>query len=233
METNPVIAIPSYDGSVDLKTITAVTLASENYTPNLITQRSSALGNCFNRLWAAALNARTQGMPITHFAMLHADIAPEEGWLDKMLAIMETTGADVLSAIVPIKSNDGLTSTALDTGTEWRVHRFTMKQVYKMEPTFTHPKLLLNTGLMLVDFRKPWIEKIHFTIRDGMVKENGVFRPVMMSEDWGFSRDAVRLGAKLFATREVKVEHVGRSVYTNSRPWGLMEVDTINGEARV
>ena len=231
-EVYPLIAIPSYDGTCQLDTLEAVQLSSRRWEPKIVTQRSSALGNCFNRLWVTALNSRAGG--ITHFAMLHSDVIPEVGWLDKMMDIMADKGADVLSVIIPIKSTEGLTSTALDTGGRWKVNRFTMKQVHKMPATFTHPKLLLNTGLMLVDLRKPWVERVYFTIRDSIVRdESGRFRPVMMSEDWDFSRQATALEAKLWATREVSVRHVGRALYGNDSAWGSMEVDTVNGEARL
>lgn len=193
----------------------------------------SILTQSFNILWANALNHRKKG--ITHFAMLHSDIGPEVGWLDKMVALMNEHGADVLSAISPIKSPHGLTSTALDgekmgvVDWYWRPRRLTMTEIHQKYPgTFTHENLLLNTGCMLVDIRKPWVEQICFRFENAMLPHpfiEGALLPACVPEDWAFSRDAKKLGAKLFATREVKLYHEGTIRYSNDIPWGDFETD--------
>ena len=45
--------------------------------------------------------------------MLHDDVVPEAFWLDKLIAELELHSADVMSAVVPVKSGNGLTSTAV------------------------------------------------------------------------------------------------------------------------
>ena len=46
--------------------------------------------------------------------MLHADVEPEEGWLDKAIEEMEARDLDLLGVVVPIKDLQGLTSIALE-----------------------------------------------------------------------------------------------------------------------
>jgi hypothetical protein len=117
---------------------------------------------------------------------------PERFFLDKMVDLMEKTGADVLSAVIPIKSQEGMTSTALDEPVgdmplEWRVKRLTMREIFeKYPPTFTTDTLLVNTGLMLVDLQKPWVfdESLVFTIRDKILRYRGQRVPAIVPEDW-------------------------------------------------
>ena len=192
----------------------------------------SSSANClgFNKLWIEALNQRPK---FTHFLMLHSDIVPMgEHWIDKLVALMEKTGADVLSVVSPIKDEKGFTSTALDepVGTQisqrWRVRRLTMHEVFKRPPTWTEPKLLINTGVMLVDIRKPWVDKIHFHFDDDIIVDaKGRKRAVCFPEDWNFSRDARNLGASLWATREIPIQHFGPSAYMNTEPWGTKVTD--------
>ena len=188
---------------------------------------TAGLPKAFNILWAGALEARAKG--VSHFAMIHSDIAAERFWLDKMGEIMTRVGADVLSVVSPLKSHEGLTSTAIDTENRFKVKRFSLHEIHAMEPTFTRPGLLVNTGLMLVDMRKPWVEKMHFYFDDQIIDGRATSSP----EDWNFSRDARALGASIWATREVQLQHFGPAAYSNAHPWGTLKTDTYNGSALV
>lgn len=235
---NVMLASPSYDGRIEQAVLDAIIRATKdpNVKNYIQTVNCSSLTRVFNTLWATALTDKKH-KGLTHFAMIHADIAPEPWWLDKMLAIMEKTGADVLSAIVPQKTTQGLTSTAFDLETKtgddpfdhWKIQRLTMQQAFKeFEPTFTRPDILLNTGLMLVDMRKDWVREIVFRFENDILEQpDGKLRPVEISEDWYFSREAKKRGAKLFATREVKVYHLGATAFPNHYAWGTVEVDPI------
>lgn len=217
------IGIPTYNGQVMMDTLSALQGATNTHQAVHAKSQSSLLTYAFNNLWAMALN-----MKVSHFCMLHADILPEDGWLDKMMDIMITHEADVLSAIVPIKTNAGMTSTAIDdTGDKWRVRRLTMHQIYDMEPTFTAPDLLINTGLMLVDMRAPWVHDMWFRFEDHIANEGGKRVAKNMPEDWLFSRDARAHGARIYATREVKLDHVGSAKFTNTVPWGAARTDNV------
>lgn len=171
---------------------------------------------------------------MTHFCLLHDDVVPEPLWLDKMMSIMLEKKADVLSGIIPIKDDRGLTSTALDvpvgaSDPAWRVRRLTLNELYeRYPPTFTDEKILLNTGLMLIDLRNPWVEKIWFAFEDRIIpnpQKEGEFMAVGLSEDWYFSRRARELGAKLYATREIRIQHTGVRDYPNNVRWGTLSED--------
>lgn len=227
------IGIPTYDGRVHKNLTNALQKATANRIPkttSIIT--CSILTRAFNLLYAHALNERKNG--ITHFCLLHDDIVPAPLWLDSMLQIMDSRNADVLSVVVPLKTEQGLTSTALDLPVDeqdahWSVKRLTLKEIYSdFAPTFTHDKLLVNTGLMLVDLRKPWVENIWFAFEDRIIpdaKLPGNFKAVGVSEDWFFSRRARELGAKLYATREIGVRHAGTAEYSNTSAWGSLHED--------
>lgn len=214
MATKTLIGIPTYDGRVHMKTLMAVlnsTTKRENIAVSSI--GSSLLAKCFNQLWCQALNLkRTQGL--THFAMVHADIDPQEGWLDRMHSIMKETSADVLSCVIAMKAAGGFTSTAEETDDEFKPRNYNFSECTNV--TWTSPGLLVNTGLMLCDLRKPWADSVVFAMRDEIrVTENGERYAVCASEDWEFSRQAKKYGAKLFATTAISVNHYGYAMYPN------------------
>jgi hypothetical protein len=185
------LAIPMYDSWLHRGVLSGIlTATSKNYIPPdfyhkqpiLVRDHSdSMLGNCFNRLWAEALEYRDRG-EITHFAMLHTDIAPVVFWLDILVDECERLGADVVSAISPLKSAHGLTSCGIGDHKD-RINplfRFTLKELEegilaKNHPgiyggldiqtpdTFSsadtgYPKhpLTVNTGCWIADLRKDW-----------------------------------------------------------------------------
>lgn len=224
------IAVPTYDGKICFQLANSLFQCTETIGHKINYNQFSLLAYGFNKHWANALNDRKNGY--THFAMVHADCAPEALWLTKMMDIMERYSADVLSVCMPIKNNLGLSSTAIDTD-PWHPSRFTFKQLDRMVGTFTHPKLLINTGIMLVDMRKSWVEMINFRIEDGMQWNEGTADAIATPEDWNFSRDARELGAKIFATTEVTAKHLGAADYPNWGSWGLWETDQAYGEAKL
>jgi hypothetical protein len=214
--TKTFIGIPTYDGRANLQVVDSVMRAGgENVVQHA---GGSLLAHVFNQLWCMALNSRPK---ITHFLMLHSDIVvTEAGWLDRMHVIMHENEADVLSAVVPIKGPEGTTSTAKIAAEQWppQVDRLGMRDCLELPETFTHEWLALNTGLMLVDLRKPWVERCHFEIRDRVIRgEDGIFRPYVLSEDWNFSLQARALGAKLFATRAIQLKHQGTGDWESPR----------------
>jgi hypothetical protein len=224
----PYVALPTYNG---LRS-NAMALLDLQRTLNgrVIFQEStsSLLAQSFNALLCDAMNRRDEG--ITHFLLMHADISPVEGgWIQTMIDEMERTGADVLSAIVPLKDTRGVTSTALDTDL-WTPRRYTMHEIMALPETFTADNLLVNSGLMLVRFQGDWLEDVHFQMRDAILKdEDGKYRAVCESEDWSMSRQLHRLGRKVFATRKIKLHHEGGSQpFPNYSAWGTEKVDSQN-----
>jgi hypothetical protein len=191
--------------------------------------QGSLLASNFNGLWCSALNLAHAGRDVSHFAMQHADVEPEDWWLDTLIAEMEAHGLDVLGAVVPIKDPHGRTSIALDhpTGNTYRtLCRLTMNEVFRLPETFTsedvgHP-ILLNTGLWVCRFDEAWARKVKFEINDRIVFDRNLDRyvPECEPEDWQFSRLCHELGLKIGATRKIKLNHVGPSPFSNGHPWG-------------
>lgn len=194
---------------------------------------SSLLAQSFNIFWAAALNACRTGRRVDYFAMIHADVVPEDFWLDRLIEELDAHRLDVCSALIPIKSSKGLTSTAYeaDPPEDFRVGgRITMTEAYRLPPTFTSEHVgrpvLMNTGLWVCRFDPAWAKHVCFTIRDRIVeKPDGSYEAEVMSEDWDVSRQFRRLGLRIGITRRVKVGHRGAFVFGNDKPWGTSAHD--------
>lgn len=195
---------------------------------------ASLLAHNFNDLWCWALNVNRNVARVDYFAMLHSDVEPESGWLGKMIEEMERVDADLLSAVVPIKNRDGMTSTALENpnGDPWRpLCRLTMREVYSLPETFTREdtgrELLLNTGCWVCRFDQSWVADVCFEICDRIVfdESQGLYRAEVEAEDWRFSRKLRGMGLKLAATRKVKLNHAGMQRFPNSGPWGSHHFD--------
>ncbi len=197
---------------------------------------SSLLPDAFNALMVEALNYRdpeTDESP-THFVMLHGDIAPENWWLDTMLEEIERTGVGILSAVVPIKSLElDDTSTAVGRLNKRfsKFQRMTTADTLKLPETFFpsdvcegNDRLLLNTGLMVVDLRQDWVRPWFATggfrfETDCWQTENGTWRHLTLPEDWLFSFDAQeKYGVKVAATTKVRVIHYGEAGFANRYP---------------
>ena len=199
----------------------------------LRTASSSLLTLCFNQLWAQALNDRKTA-PLTEFVMCHDDLVPiEPGWLDTLYQEYRQSGADILSTIVPIKDQRGLSSTAIYDPDSLQMRRITMTEAQNLPVTFDattagYPgcTLLPNTGLWICDFTKPWVEKICFTMRDRVFQDaRGEWVAQCFSEDWNFGVQALELGLKVCVTRAVQLVHMGQFRYPNFAPWGTLAQD--------
>jgi SAM-dependent methyltransferase len=189
----------------------------------------SLLANNFNQLWCEALNLARSGGGCDYFAMQHADVEPQDWWLDTLIAELDATGLDVLGAVVPIKDQRGITSLALQGGERepWSpLCRLTMSDCYRLPPTFTSDDigrpLLLNTGLWVCRFDEAWAKKVWFEINDRIKFHGptGRYQAVNESEDWFFSRLCHEIGLKVGATRKVALTHRGPSAFPNTQAWG-------------
>jgi len=204
-----------------------------------ITPKNSGNGfDDMNTVWVDALNMAHKG-EITHFAMLHSDIHPSQGWIDILASEMTRLGADLVSTVVALKDARGLTSTGVGCESDpWNAfRRFTMREVHSILPeTFgiadtPHPDkyLLHNTGCWLADLRSPaWrtVDEnnmlratLSFPIAAQLMAD-GSIQHRRESEDWYFSRMLGSLPLKTFATRKVSATHYGTTPYVNNRPWG-------------
>lgn len=193
---------------------------------------TSSPPHTFDCLWADALNARSS-IPggIDFFAMIHQDIIPERFWLDRLHEEIVRLKADVVSAVIPIKNQDGFCSTGIQNKDGRK--RFTMHELAGLPATFDAASagfpgstLLINTGLWIGDFRKPWVEQINFRHETRIEKlPDGKFKAHLEPEDWLFSRDVQDLGGKVYATRKIKAAHKGDWDFTNWDVWGAHQRD--------
>ena len=231
MNRSVFLAVPHYDALIP-QALPGLMLPSESARLSINLEGGSLLAMVFNRLWCAALNAR-RTKELTHFAMHHADIQAPPGWLDVLLGELDRTGADVMAAIIPIKDGRGLTTTGVQDPVSSRIRRFTVREVLNFPETFDvaatgyHDEwLMINTGLWVCDFTRPWIEEACFNIRDAIHKgDDGIFRARALSEDWNFSGWCAQRGLNVFATRKVPVVHHGRAAFKSDEPWGDWSTD--------
>ncbi len=224
------IGLPHY-GGMEPEAYEGLKLPSKDAYFTVKPQPGSLLCLGFNRLWCMALNSR-QECGWTHFAMHHADISADPGWLDTLIEEMERAEVDVCAATIPIKDGRGLTSTARYNLTEKNVSRLSMTELAQLPPTFLSKHLdpdilFINTGLWVCDFRRPWVEQFPgFHIMDNVRKDaDGIWRARALSEDWKFSYWCHEQGLRIAATRLVPVSHHGRSKFGNQGVWGDWEKD--------
>jgi hypothetical protein len=199
----------------------------------------SLLDENFNDLWCAALNAIDRPQkgipPVTHFAMVHSDVEPENFWLDKLMVEQEACGADVLSVVIPVKSDQDVSSTAIGYSDDpWKiVKQFSMEEIYELPETFDaesagypgHP-LLVNTGCWIAKLSGDWcrelignvaafafnsVSRIVWSREEGWHTERG------RSEDWEMSRHLFSRGVKVMATRKIHLHHHGNFKWKNYR----------------
>lgn len=198
----------------------------------------------FNHLWVQALNLIGDG--VTHFAMLHADVAPVESefrWLDVLLSEMDRLDLDLVSCAIAIKDWPilrGLTSCGIgDPGDEWHPYkRLTVRETLAIGKTFNAADLgydgwplLHNNGLWVADLRKPLFRKtdergtlrafFNFPKQVYLDPADGKFKVNGFSEDWWFSMRLWELGAQTAICPQIKIDHVeGRVRWPNYLPWG-------------
>jgi hypothetical protein len=231
LERSIFVAVPHYGGGVVAEALPGLSFPSMKHRVHLRTNSVSLLAFNFNSLWCQALNDRRKNQT-THFAMHHSDIGAPPGWVDTLLEEMDRVGADVLSAIVPMKDGKGLTSTAWYNPQASSVRRITLKEAHRLPVTFDaaanpeYGELLINTGLWICQFKEQWVERVCFTIADRIVQaDDGTFQPRVFSEDWHFSHWCNLEGLRVFATRILPVAHYGAASFRNDSPWGDWDTD--------
>ncbi len=230
------MALP-HTGTVSAEAIAGLCWASKRGHLVLSPGKISLLATNFNQLWCEALNYQT-GPALTHFAMHHSDISAPEWWVDTLAEELERVGADVLSVVVPLKDERGLTTTAVGSGDN-SIRRLTLREVHELPETFCiddipgkeeNRRLLINTGLWICKFTDPWIRPPifpGFKLKDQvrLNETNGKYEALCLSEDWGISEWFHSQGLKVFATRKVAVTHYGVTGYHSDRPYGRWQTD--------
>lgn len=196
----------------------------------------------FNQILAKALNLAAKG-EITHLAFLHADIAPEEFWVDILADELDRLDADMISVACPIKDTRGVTSCGIGNPRDrWHpLRRVTMEELWNKLPAtwnaadFGYPDypLLHNDGCWLADLRKPVWSMTNaagelvafFDFPRRVIRKDGEFVAEGESEDWFWSRRLHELGAKTYVTRKVALQHTGPYDFPNTGPWGTEQQD--------
>lgn len=212
------VGVP-HGGSIVAEAHHGLAKASDSIPYGVSFEGSSGLTRNFNQL---LLNCRnTPG--ITHFSMHHSDIVAEPGWLDTLMRELKHHDADVVSTIMPIKDDRGLTTTGAFSADRRKIKRFTMRELEAMPATMTAPPgrvLAVNTGLFLMRADRPWFKQLVFRIEDDIVERDGATFVSFRSEDWLFSEFLATVGAKVCVTRMVKALHVGQRAFSNQGGWG-------------
>jgi predicted O-methyltransferase YrrM len=235
IQTRILLAHPSY-GAVERESYDSEKLSvphDSQIEVHILPPRCSLLAHSFNDA-VVACNRRGG---YDAFALIHADISCQAGWLAKMWQIMQDRELQVLHTVAPIKNSDGLTSTALAYSDDpWSlVRRLTMTELHKLPATFdindirehldpNATALLPNTGCLLVR-AGTWLEDFPgFAIMDRIQRNGEDWDSDVVPEDWNFGFWCARTGLSVGGTREVRLSHWGRSGFHNNDIWG-METD--------
>lgn len=216
------LILPTYDGQ-SYNRLAVVNFSHQFPEAKIVEIASSALGHCFNVGYQTLLG-EVEKDRLDYILMLHADCVPlQQNWGQILMDEVLDTKASVLSAVVPIKSAAGLTSTGVmkeedDKKGIWFPIRFTMTEVMDLPETFTHPRLIVNTGVMCIDARQQWAKDLVFDIRCLVNKEDR--QSWYIPEDWMMSKLCWMQGGTVWATRKVQVEHRGVVGFPNTQAWG-------------
>lgn len=214
------LALPTYNRQ-SYNRVPLMNFARQFPESPVIEVASSALGNSFNTGYQAFRQLADEGK-LDFFVMLHADVVPlTEQWGSILLDEILDTGADIVSTVLPIKSGSGTTSTAILPKTKdltWNPIRFTMAEIFQLPETFTHPRLIVNTGLFVLDMRKEWTKKLVFDLSSHVNHEK--YYSFFIPEDWRMSLDCLNAGGHIYATRKIVAQHFGDVGYPNNSTWG-------------
>lgn len=243
-DIHPFVGLATYDKRALVDSTNAVFVASTRRNGWRAHHGSSLLTSTFNQLLIDAKNLNA-----THFALLHADVVPEDWWVDKLIAEMEEvnriqaqTGIGrkcvVMSAVIAIKDSRGLTSTGIaNPDDRWHPQfRLTLRELHADIPEtfgarhildFEARALLVNTGCMVMDLRSSIFDVFAFNIDDDIILNptTGKYEAVVEPEDWAMSRWVHDQGGSCFATRKVRVDHHGDYNYPSYHPWGKYTKD--------
>lgn len=198
------VGLPSHDGT-RLNAMAIADIMATRKEVILAERTGCFLAANRNDLWCEALNMKPRP---DLFLWLDADVIPDDGFVNVLEEEMRSTGAHLMGGVVSMKGKPGDTSIALDGDEHGRKTRRLM--AHEMKGTFTDARLLLSTGLILVDFTAPWVEKVSFSTEDGIRKEGDRFVTVNDSEDYRWCRQVRALGGSIYATRKVGTIHIGK-----------------------
>jgi hypothetical protein len=194
------------------------------------------LDHNFNIAFCEAYNER-KAAGYTHWGLHHDDITAQPDFIDVIVSEMDRVGADVLSCVIAVGDERGLTSTGIHMPGAWNARRLTLTEVYELPKTFsiddtpwagTEFTLAVNTGLFLARFDRPWVERFTgFSTNTTLMfdRDSDKRYPCVFPEDFAFAAWCAGEGLKVFATRAVEVTHRKPEELTNARPWGTWSCD--------
>lgn len=204
----------------------------------------SLLAKNFNTLF---ISAYTKGYD--YFVLHHSDLGVagllggfQGSWVDLLVHRMEQLEAAAMSAVIPIKSPAGHTSTALETVKDdpFSLRRLTIRESERCAEDYINRAdlcelfgveedeagaLLINTGLLIMDLKNfDWAghKWPGFEIIDS-VEWNTKGQPASYTipEDWQFSRWLhYNTDWDYYCTRELVICHIGYHNYMNNGGWG-------------
>jgi len=225
----------------DISTVTAKTLinaqaskgASVRYQISIL----SLLARNFNHLFCNAYKAKFDYIIYVH-SDLGVESAPGHLWVETMLQAMEAYKFAALSQVVPIKSDLGVTTTALQLKKDNKhgLRRLTVKElgehtgvitrsdlctVFKVSPDDAGA-LLINTGLLCMDLQNfDWTQWNGFSIYDQILwNKSGTPKAFTIPEDWRLSQFLHEYKWPYGAINCLEVNHDGQRFYNNREDYG-------------
>ncbi|HSV94498.1 MAG TPA: glycosyltransferase [Spirochaetia bacterium] len=201
------LTMPTYDKKCKVRSAMALFCSNaKDFHIERSSFNSSVIPIGFNTLWDFGIKGKYD-----YFAMIHSDIEPEEGWLEKMLNEMNENNLDVISAVIAIKNEQGMSSIAVNTTDKWHYRNISIEEAKKLSKTFTEfegKSLLINTGLMICKMGD-WAKDVIFRFQSNKV--NGEY--VTIDEGYDFSHQLHDKGLRVGATTVVKIIHDGWKNY--------------------
>lgn len=241
MKYHVLVGVPSAGAPMEVANDHSYLASAHHYVTRM---PSCTEGLNFNSLWCHALNRGEEGA-FTHFAITHSDIRVVEDepglrWFDRMVEEMDALNLDFISVPNAIKDARGLTSSGIgDPNDRWNpFRRWTINELGALPKTFTADMvgykdkfLLHNEALCVFDLRKPlWYEtddqggaRCDFNVVEWIHKVNGQWIRDQETEDWKFSRDLWRMGARTGITSRIELFHFGIVGWSNRTAFGSYE----------
>lgn len=194
---------------------------SEDYFICHYKHRSSSAMYNYNFMWAKALDDTwMNGAPLDFFAMIHDDVYAPKGWMDVAISEMRRLKVDLVSFCLPIADDRGVTSTAMESGKLYSPNLVTIAEALSKPKTWTHPDLLISSGLWVCNLQSPCFKGTYFRMQDWVeTLPDGKHVARVISEDWDFSRQVKANGGKIAASTAVKFYH-REPKYHNHYAWG-------------
>lgn len=249
-DTRVLVGVPLHCSDMSAGTATSVVQAAgSEIEVGFQVMGLSLLAKNFNHLFQAAWRGEYD-----YFLLLHADIVIKPpshfngSWLELMVKRMEELQAAAISAVSPIKSPAGHTSTALELHRDnpYDMRRLTIREMLGLEYDYINRDdmcelfgvdkdeagaFLINTACLMMDLKRfDWTKWNGFGI-DDHIEWSKDKQPMCFTipEDWKLSRFMHEQGWPYYATREIQLQHQGTHGYNNHQPWGLEE-DTVCGQ---